>query len=179
MTPTETAAILRQFAQWLRADKCLWGASLPGVSAEVVAAIESAIEMIDRLEATEKDNALKEKLIDRLALELNSASFKRDALSVDRAALQQMLYSIKNRLEATENDSAHHKALAESALRVAKGWEGKCDALRTKIEAMEQQEPIGWLRLYKDGSSSEDFTDLPDVFERQRPLYALPGAKGE
>ena len=57
MTPTETAAILRQFAQWLRADKCLWGASLPGVSAEVGAAIESAIEMIDRLEAAEKSDA--------------------------------------------------------------------------------------------------------------------------
>ena len=37
------------------------------------------------------------------------------------------------RLEAAEKDSAHHKALAESALRVAKGWEGKCDALRAKI----------------------------------------------
>ena len=51
------------------------------------------------------------------------------------------------------------------------------DALRTKIAAMEKQEPVGWLRLYADGSNSEDFTDLPDVFERQRPLYALPGAK--
>ena len=36
MTPTETAAILRKFAQCLRADKHLWGASLPGVSAEGV-----------------------------------------------------------------------------------------------------------------------------------------------
>ena len=53
------------------------------------------------------------------------------------------------------------------------------DELRAKIEAMEQQEPVGWLRLYADGSSSEDFTDVPHIFERQRPLYALPGAKGE
>ena len=53
------------------------------------------------------------------------------------------------------------------------------DALRAKVEAMERQEPVGWLRLYEDGSSSEDFTDSPHVFERQRPLYALPGAKGE
>lgn len=57
MTPAETAAILRQFAKCLRADKHLWGASLPGVSAEVVAAVESAIEMIERLEAAEKSDA--------------------------------------------------------------------------------------------------------------------------
>ena len=53
------------------------------------------------------------------------------------------------------------------------------DALRAKITEMERQEPVGWQRLYKDGSSSEDFTDLPYVFTHQRPLYALPGAKGE
>ena len=81
--------------------------------------------------------------------------------------------------EAAEKDVARHKALAESALRVAKGWEDKCNELRAKIEAMEKQEPVAWQRLYKDGSGSEDFTDLPYVFEHQRPLYALPGAKGE
>ena len=53
------------------------------------------------------------------------------------------------------------------------------EELRARIEAMERQEPVGWLRLYEDGSSSEDFTDSPHVFERQRPLYALPGAQGE
>ena len=52
-------------------------------------------------------------------------------------------------------------------------------SLRAKIEQMERQEPAGWQRLYKDGSGSEDFTDLPDVFERQRSLYALPGAQPE
>ena len=89
MTPTETAAILRKFAQCLRADKYLWGASLPGVSAEVGAAIESAVEMIGRLEAAEKDNALKEKLIDRLALELNWTSLKHDALRTKIEEMEQ------------------------------------------------------------------------------------------
>lgn len=46
------------------------------------------------------------------------------------AAVSELL----DRLEAAEKDSAHHKALAESALRVAKGWEDKCDELRAKIE---------------------------------------------
>lgn len=87
--------------------------------------------------------------------------------------------ALRAKIETAENDAAHQKAFAASAVRVAEGWERKCRELRAKIEAMEQQEPVGWLRLYADGSSSEDFTDLPDVFERQRPLYALPGAKGE
>ena len=45
------------------------------------------------------------------------------------------------RLEAAEKDSAHQKALAASALRVAEGWERKCGELRAKVEAMERQEP--------------------------------------
>ena len=34
MTPTEIVTILRKFAQWLRADKYLWGAALPGAKGE-------------------------------------------------------------------------------------------------------------------------------------------------
>ena len=56
MTPTETVTILRKFARDCRADEYLWGASQPGVSAEVGAAIESAIEMIDRLEAADRQS---------------------------------------------------------------------------------------------------------------------------
>ena len=50
-------------------------------------------------------------------------------------------------------------------------------SLRAKIEQMERQEPAGWQRLYKDGSSTEDIVESPNVFIYQRPLYALPGAK--
>ena len=49
-----------------------------------------------------------------------------------------IVHALLDRLEAAEKDSAHHKALAESALRVAKGWEGKCDELRAKIGEMEK-----------------------------------------
>ena len=44
-------------------------------------------------------------------------------------------------LSAAEKDIAHQKAFAASALRVAEGWERKCDDLRAKIAEMEQQEP--------------------------------------
>ena len=44
-------------------------------------------ELRDRLEAAEKDIALKEKLIDQLAMELNATAHKHDAL---RAKIEQM-----------------------------------------------------------------------------------------
>ncbi len=77
MTPTETAAILRQFNEWRRGDYDPSEQPEPPDPREIGEAIDAAIEMIERLEAAEKDNALKEKLIDRLALELNSTSLKR------------------------------------------------------------------------------------------------------
>ena len=54
------------------------------------------------------------------------------------AADASVVSELLDRLEAAENDAAHQKALAESALRVAKGWEGKCDELRAKIGEMEK-----------------------------------------
>ena len=50
--------------------------------------------------------------------------------------------ALRAKIEAAENDAAHQKALAESALRVAEGWERKCGELRAKITEMEQQEPV-------------------------------------
>ena len=58
MTPTETTAILRKVASACRADEYLWGTSLPGVPTEVGAAVESAIEMLERTQ--ELETALRE-----------------------------------------------------------------------------------------------------------------------
>ena len=132
-------------------------------NADLIAAANPAAlsELLDRLEAAEQT--------------------AQDYLRIDREKAQ-----IAQRLEAAENDAAHQKALAESALRVAEewervaeGWERTCGELRAKVAEMEQQEPVVYQRLYKDGSGSEDITDFPDVFERQRPLYALPGAQAQ
>jgi len=97
-------------------------------------------------------------------------------------------------LEATEKDSAHHKALAESALRVAKGWEDKCDELRAKIAEMEKQEPVAWQTrtrpAWNDGTwgpwrkCSEEYAEdikktplLHDWLYEARALYTLPGTQ--
>lgn len=81
--------------------------------------------------------------------------------------------------EAAENDAAHQKALAESALRVAEGWERKCGELRAKIEQMEKQEPAGTLHddgyfVWRNGRPYES-----NYAGWKMALYARPGAKGE
>ena len=50
-------------------------------------------------------------------------------------------------------------------------------ALRARIEAMEKQEPVGqFIQHPSNGLWEQDgYGDNPDA----RPLYALPGAKGE
>ena len=54
MTPTETAATLRQFNEWRRGDDETIEQPDPR---EIGEAIDAAIEMIDRLEAAEKSDA--------------------------------------------------------------------------------------------------------------------------
>ena len=58
MTPNETIAILRKFARACRTYEYLWDTSLPGVPTEVGAAVESAIEMLERTQ--ELETALRE-----------------------------------------------------------------------------------------------------------------------
>ena len=55
MTPTETAAILRQFNEWRRGDYEPSEQPEPPNPYEVGLAIDAAVEMIERLEAAEKE----------------------------------------------------------------------------------------------------------------------------
>ena len=83
-TPGAVAAFLRRYQDWRRWDGDMdeKGPAMPSPR-DISKALDAAIGMLDRLDAAEKDNALKEKLIDRLALELNSASHERDALRAE------------------------------------------------------------------------------------------------
>ena len=100
--------------------------------------------------------------------------------------------ALRAEVETTENDAAHQKALADSALRVAEGWERKCGELRAalrheadcvnaakaKIEAMERHAPsispaalrpvIQWLRNGCDPVKAADELEM---------LAAAPEAK--
>ena len=167
MTPAETITILRQFNEWRRCDE-----DIPQPDTrEIGEAIDVAVEMIDRLEAAEKE---------------------RDALRVDKATLQQMLYSIKNRLEAAEKSDAESLAMyrkardERDALRAALQHEADCveaakaeiEALCAKVEAMEKQEPVAWCTTDETGT----FVEALGMNQSRRfdtALYLAPGAQGE
>ena len=209
MTPTETAAILRHFNEWRRCDE-----DIPQPDTrEIGEAIDAAVEMIERLEAAESD-ALEQARLNgmgasreaALMAKLEAAEKERDALRVDKATLQQMLYSIKNRLEAAERSDAESVAMyrkardERDALRAAVRHEADCmeaamaeiKSLRAKIEAMERQEPVGVLHVgscYGEELEDWEFEADQRVCDRLNErhvtnptslkLYALPGAKGE
>ena len=107
--------------------------------------------------------------------------------SLIAAANPATISELLDRLEAAESDAAHQKALADSALRVAKRWEEKCNALRAKVERMEKQEPVAWLHETRRDSDVVT-TAVKHVWGKVAvgsmaaysiPLYLAPGAKGE
>ena len=67
-------------------------------------------ELLGRLEAAEKDIALKERIIDSLGSELNAVAKERDAL---RSKNHQYEMRLRKILEAPEDSMSNSKALAE------------------------------------------------------------------
>ena len=90
---------------------------------------EEVAELLDRLEAAEKDVALKERVIDALGSELNTVANKRDAL---RAKIEQMEKQ-EPVAEWTENRFHHYPQLV---------WNEKYKAaIGTKIYALPGAQP--------------------------------------
>lgn len=94
MTPTEVAAILRQFNQWRRTDD-RYGLPYPDPR-EIGVAIDAAIAMIDRLEAAESDaleqarlNGMGSEREAALMAKLEVAENERDALQAKIEAMEQ------------------------------------------------------------------------------------------
>ena len=113
MTPTETAAILRQFNEWSRGDE-----DIPQFDPrEIGEAIDAAVEMIERLEAAESD-ALEQ-------ARLNGMGASREA-------------ALMAKLEAAEKDIAHIKEVEfpRKVRAVAVGWEKKCARLEQERDAL-------------------------------------------
>ena len=152
-------------------SECLEQARLNGMGSEREAALMA------KLEAAEKSDA------ESLAM-YRKARDERDALRVElneirywTAVAHDTIKALNARIEAAENDAAHQKALAASALRVAEGWERKCGELRAKIAEMERQEPVGIFTQHPSNGlwEQDGYGDNPEA----RPLYALPVAQGE
>lgn len=141
-------------------SECLEQARLNGMGSEREAALMA------KLEAAEKDAALKEKVIDSLAAVVKRLDAQCDAAERERDECN------RRRLEAADHFAAQTALMKK-----------KYDDLRVRIEAMVRQEPVAWARkLGLDVPSFGCVTDLkyrPSNIPESSyiPLYALPGAQ--
>ena len=195
MTPTETAAILRQFNAWRRDfdDKI----RQPDPR-EISEAIDAAIAMIERLEAAEKSDA------ESIAM-YRKARDERDAL---RAENETLAANLRGK-HSTAGATYAHLIAERDALRAAVRHEADCveackseiDALRAKITEMEQQEPFdadsdvfrsafeaalkaGYWPAARQGDgyrspSTQIAWRIAFSTVNRLKLYLAPGAKGE
>ena len=148
------------------------------VPSVMLAAAEEIERMAARLEAAEKSDA------ESIAM-YRKARDERDALRVELneirygvAVTHDTIKALRAKVETAENDAAHQKALAASALRVAEGWERKCGELRAKITEMEKQEPIGTTGGMPGTTGFTMACFHADKVPIGSKLYTLPGAKG-
>ena len=147
------------------------------IAAANPAAISELLDRLDRVEKTNRDWLRANSpggWIDDLRMERNDlrAAVRHEADCIEAAMAE--INSLRARIETAENDAAHQKALAESALRVAEGWERKCGELRARIEQMEKQKPVASVWRC-------DNNHIHGSCEQTLPmgakLYALPGAQ--
>lgn len=146
-------------------------------------------EILDRLEAAEKDIALKKKLIDALGLGLNAAAHERDNLR----ALVVMRFDHDYPPQFVQGHNLHE--LNEPVTAEQCRWfvaeierlRTDCDALREKIACMEQQKPVAKVHIHQTGGNAgiswsarpiNDFDSLPLLRDGDK-LYLAPGAQGE
>ena len=128
---------------------------------------KAILELLDHLEAAEKDVVLKERVIDALGAELNAVTKERDALRNEIACVKEVEFPRK-------------------AQAVADAWKGKCerleverDELQAKITEMQEQKPVG--TLHDDGYFvwRKGYPYESNYAGWKMALYSLPGAKGE
>ena len=177
MTPNETTTVLRKFARACRTGEYLWGTSLPGVPAEVGAAVEAAIEMIDRLEAAEKDyqHALATK--EMYQRRLTETEDERDDLL---ACFNEWIAKTEWVQDELTRDVLPAKYFG---MHRADAIKAEIDELRAKIERMEKQEPACWAPRFalNLGGSALSFDACRNNLwgDEGVPLYTIPGERGE
>ena len=160
MTPTETTTILRQFNEWRRVPSDGWREH--PTSKEITEAIDAAVEIIERLEDAESD-ALEQ-------ARLNGMGASREA-------------TLMAKLEAAEKERDNANAAAVNIALEAERLQCENDALRAKIEAMENQEPVAYLplssaRMLESGVIASGVVwNCRDKAASDIPLYARPGAR--
>ena len=140
----------------------------------------TVIELINRLEAAESD-ALEQASLNGMGSEREAALMaKLEAAERERDALRAEVESWKGLAAQFSKESDK----AKTHLAFAKD---EPNHLRTKVEAMERQEPVAW--LHETRSDSDVVTDavkhvcgkavVGSLADYSIPLYLAPGARGE
>ena len=136
--------------------------------------------------------------IERLAAKLEAAERERDALRADKATLQQMTYSLKDRLEVAdrsldrcrsgrneaellaklEEEKTHYENTYKKLLKerkITSSMVHNIMQMSSELREIESQKPVGkFIQRPSNGIWEQDVCgDNPEA----RPLYALPGAK--
>ena len=182
MTPTETAAILRQFNEWSRGDE-----DIPQFDPrEIGEAIDAAVEMIERLEAAESD-ALEQARLNGMGASREAALMaKLEAAEKSDAESIAMYRKARDERDALRTELADLRSSMTFRTSLIGRIEAERDALQAKVEAMEKQEPYAFAVAFPESSRVELVHDLDDLYEDLiyeahvvRKLYLAPGAKGE
>ena len=159
-------------------------------------------ELLDRLEAAEKERDYAKAAAENIALKLD---YLRSKLETAENAQNEWLRAnapggwidnLRVENEAAEKERDAVRKLADRLALALNTSNHERDALRAKVEAMERQEPVWWQTrtrpTWNDGTwgpwrkCSEEYAQdiqktplLHDWLYEARALYALPGAKGE
>lgn len=121
-------------------------------------------ELIGRIEAAEKDIALKERIIDSLGSELNAVANERDDLRAEVESWKGLAAQFGKEADKAKT----HLAFAKDNL----------NHLRARIERMEKQEPVAWCATDETGTVVEAL-GMNQSRRFNTPLGFLPRAKGE
>ena len=159
---------------------------------------QTLTELLDRLEAAENSDAESLAMYRKARDERDALRTKIEVAHRDYNALEGYYTELAEKLAAVNHavDEAYQRGYATGQEEVAaelefakqeianlhddiSEWMDKCDALRTTIEQMEQQEPVAeWVE--------NRFHHYPQLVWKDsyraiigEKLYALPGAKGE
>ena len=166
------------------------------VPSVMLAAADEIERLRASLEAAEKDVTLKERVIDALGSELNAVANERDALRTRRREMsnafeleicqgkyryryeggKQEVWRNGDTWPAMNEKLIGDKFVFSLAVELDEALKER-DELRAKIAEMEKQEPVGKFTQHPSNGlwEQDGYGDNPDA----RPLYALPGAKGE
>ena len=100
MSPAEAAAFLRRYNEWRRTDD-RYGMPYPDPR-EIGKAIDAAVEMIDRLEAAEKERDVLKAKIERMEKRLRLILEEPENTMSNSKAMREMLRQARLALEETK-----------------------------------------------------------------------------